>query len=82
MGRLQRVFGAVNVRGRAVLMPHLYFTYLFMGLLSSFVYHVFGRGLLIPMFSWYYVNGLDNALLALSVAEIVIRAIVINRSAG
>jgi len=81
MGHLKRVFGSQVQGGKGVVLPHLYFTYLFMSLASSAVYHLLGREVLVSLFSWYYLNGVDQVLMGVAVLELLIRIPLINRRA-
>ena len=60
-------------------MPHIYFTYLFIGFISSVIYRVFGREVLVSLFSWYYLNGIDTFILTIAVIEFVARVVLINK---
>jgi hypothetical protein len=79
MSRVLAIFGSQRQNNRLTVLPHLYFTYLFIGLLSSVVYEVFGREVLVTLFSWYYLNGINTVLLVLAVVEYVVRIMLINR---
>ena len=81
MKHLKRVFGVQVQGGRGVVLPHLYFTYLFISLSSSAVYHLLGRDVLVSIFSWYYLNGVDQVLIGVAVIEILVRVPLINRRA-
>ena len=82
MSRLERVFGSSVVKGRSVVLPHLYFTYLSIGLSSSIVFRLLGREVLVAMYSWYYMNSIDQILLGLAVIEMLVRVPIINRLRG
>jgi hypothetical protein len=56
-----------------IILPHLYFTYMFMALSSSIIYAAFGRQVTMLIFGWYYMFGLDSVLLGLAVLEMLIR---------
>ena len=56
-----------------IILPHLYFTYMFMALTSAIVYVAFGRQVAMLIFGWYYMFGLDSVLLGLAVIEMIIR---------
>ena len=62
-----------------IIIPHLYFTYMFMALSSSIIYAAFGREVTVLIFGWYYMFGLDSVLLALAVLEMLIRTAFSNR---
>jgi hypothetical protein len=62
-----------------IIIPHLYFTYLFMGLTSSIIYTFFGREVTVLIYGWYYMFGFDSVLLGLSVLEMLIRTALSNR---
>lgn len=79
MSRLLKVLGSVKQNGRTSVMPHIYFTYLFMGFVSSVIYRVFGREVLVSLFSWYYLNGIDTFILTIAVIEFVARVVLINK---
>jgi len=79
MRHLKRVFGLQFQNGRGVVLPHLYFTYLFMSLVSSAVYHILGREVLVSLFSWYYLNGVDQVLMGVAILELLVRIPFINK---
>lgn len=79
MGHLHRVLGTQVQDGKRLILPHLYFTYIFMSLMSSFVYHLLGRDVLISLFGWYYFNSVDQVLLGAAVLEMLIRVPLINK---
>lgn len=79
MSRVLSVIRSKRQNGRIVVIPHLYFTYLFIGLVSGGVYSILGRDALVALFSWYYVNGIDTYLLMISIVEYALRVILINR---
>lgn len=79
MSRLLKVLGSVKQNGRTSVMPHIYFTYLFIGFISSVIYRVFGREVLVSLFSWYYLNGIDTFILTIAVIEFVARVVLINK---
>ena len=62
-----------------IIIPHLYFTYMFMALSSSIIYAAFGRQVAMLIFGWYYVFGLDSVLLGLAVLEMIVRTSLSNR---
>ena len=68
-----------EVTGGKIIIPHLYFTYMFMALSSSIIYAAFGRQVAMLIFGWYYVFGLDSVLLGLAVLEMIIRTALSNR---
>tara|TARA_B110000285_G_C14997043_1_gene549383 strand:+ start:230 stop:502 length:273 start_codon:yes stop_codon:yes gene_type:complete len=68
-----------EVTGGKIIIPHLYFTYMFMALTSSIIYAAFGREVTVLIFGWYYMFGLDSVLLALAVLEMIIRTSLSNR---
>jgi|TARA_R110000744_G_scaffold339950_1_gene445092 hypothetical protein len=81
MGRIKRALGKrfcpvsviSEVTGGKIILPHLYFTYMFMALSSSIIYAAFGRQVAMLIFGWYYMFGLDSVLLGLAVLEMLIR---------
>lgn len=87
MGRIKRALGKrfcpvsviSEVTGGKIILPHLYFTYMFMALTSGIVYTFFGRQVAMLIFGWYYMFGLDSVLLGLAVLEIIIRTSLSNR---
>ncbi len=79
MSRVLSVLRSKRQNGRVVIIPHLYFTYLFISLLSSVCYHILGRDILVMLFSWYYINGIDTFLLMLAIIEYAVRAALIKK---
>tara|TARA_R110002050_G_scaffold73689_3_gene158458 strand:+ start:11925 stop:12176 length:252 start_codon:yes stop_codon:yes gene_type:complete len=79
MSRLLKMLRSKRQNGRLVVIPHLYFTYLFMGFVSSVVYRLLGADVLVSLFSWYYLNGIDTFLLTIAVVEFVARVRLINK---
>jgi hypothetical protein len=79
MSRLLNVLRSKRQNGRVVVIPHLYFTYLFISLLSSACYIILGRDVLVTLFSWYYINGIDTFLLMLAIIEYASRVALINK---
>lgn len=73
-----KVMGSVEVGSKRLIVPHLYFTYIFIGLVSSVTYEVFGRAVLTDLFGWYYRNGLGNYLMALGALEMIVRTTLVN----
>ena len=68
-----------EVTGGKIIIPHLYFTYMFMALTSSIIYAAFGREVTVLIFGWYYMFGMDSVLLGLAVLEMIIRTSISNR---
>ena len=62
-----------EVTGGKIILPHLYFTYMFMALTSGIIYTFFGRQVAMLIFGWYYMFGLDSVLLGLAVLEMFVR---------
>ena len=54
-------------------MPHLYLTYMMIGLVASVIHEVFGRDVVVALFSWYYANGLNTYLMGLGVFSYTFR---------
>ena len=71
---ISKVMGPTRLAdGRFIFIPHLILTYYFIGLMSSVVYHLFGREVLITLFSWYYLNHVNEVLMYTGILTYILR---------
>jgi len=73
-----KVMGSQPTETGRIVMPHLYLTYMMIGLTASVVHELFGKQVVWALFSWYYANGLHNYLMSLGLLSYTVRSVLVN----